>query len=116
MRTVILSFGLLVLMCSAGVYGVYSYFSRDAEMRASERRYNTKYAEQIAQAQAAHAARAKAADTDDAWGSGADSDLYSEEEELDLDNWYAASASDDGPLDTEPEDYSYLIDDTVPFE
>ena len=113
MRATMLGLGMLVLLCGAGVFGVYSYFSRDAQMREAERSYNMLHADRIAAAQAAHAARLRAQQGKTLPRRSAQAAAASETD-MSLDDWYADAGSQDEPFDPAPEDKSYLINDAAP--
>ncbi len=94
-RSIIMGFGMLVLLCGAGVYGVYSYFGRDAQMRASELRYNTAHADRIAKTQAAAAARLQAEGDETTWAMHGGDTGNSEDDDMSMSDWYANAGSDD---------------------
>ncbi|UOR16352.1 hypothetical protein [Qipengyuania aquimaris] len=127
--------GLLVItgLCAAMLYGVSTYFGRDANMRSAELAFHEKHGTKALPAgrpmksDASVPRRNAPEQTDtsndlDAWygetaddgGNGAPA-TTSSKDRSDLDSWYAAAGSNDGPADTTPPDNSYLVNDTEPF-
>ena len=126
LRTTFIGLGVIITLCAAMLYGISSYFSREAGMRDAEMAFQDK-----------HGTKALAPSRQMQSGTGSSSQSTTPvgqppaEEELDLDSWYAesstegeassldswyaAAGSNDGPADTTPPDNSYLINDTEPF-
>ena len=114
-RATLIGLFVIVALCAGGLFAVFSYFGRDAEMRSAELAYQAAHADEIASAQARHAARHA-----DEPGGGVDygggSEKPASEEEIALDDWYASAGTDEGPFDPTPEDNSWLINDAQPIE
>ncbi|NNC51675.1 MAG: hypothetical protein HKO08_01385 [Erythrobacter sp.] len=126
LRTTFIGLGVIVGLCAAMLYGISSYFGREAGMRDAEMAFQDK-----------HGTKRIAPSRQMQSGTGSSSKSTRPEvqppaaEELDLDSWYAESGSEgaapsleswyasagsnDGPADTTPTDNSYLINDTEPF-
>ncbi|MBT8427521.1 MAG: hypothetical protein KJO02_05780 [Erythrobacter sp.] len=126
LRTTFIGLGVIVGLCAAMLYGISSYFDREAGMRDAEMAFQDK-----------HGTKTLAPSRQMQSGTGSSSKSTRPEvqppaaEELDLDSWYAESGSEgaapsleswyasagsnDGPADTTPTDNSYLINDTEPF-
>ena len=114
LRSTFIALGLIIALCGGGLYLLNNAFSREAQMRDAELGFVETHKEEIA---AANARLNATRDSDE-------TEYYEEtetapadegEEPLSLDAWYAGAGSSDGPADTVPEDYSYLVNDTEPY-
>ena len=114
LRSTFIALGLIIALCGGGLYLLNNAFSREAQMRDAELGFVETHKEEIA---AANARLNATRDSDE-------TEYYEEtetapadegEEPLSLDSWYAGADSSDGPADTVPEDYSYLVNDTEPY-
>ena len=112
-RSTLLALGLIVAFCAAGLYGVNAFFGREAEMRSAERDFRIANHEAIqARIDRLNAeANGGAIDNSTPWD---EDTATSEASSTDLDDWYAAAGSNDGPADVSPEDKSYLINEAEP--
>jgi hypothetical protein len=126
LRTTFIALFFIIGLCAAMLYGVSSYFSRDAGMRSAELAFQDKHQSaevapsRIMESGTSRSSNSAASDTTaaqpetapdlDAWYAG-----ETETAATSLDAWYAAAGASDGPVDTAPRDDSYLINDTEPF-
>lgn len=125
LRTTLIGLLVIVGMCAAMLYGISSYFGRDASMRDAEIAFQEKHkADGVAPSRQMESGvsfkpkreKTATAATDDtmdleSWYDGAGAGGA----DADIDSWYAAAGSNEGPADTTPIDNSYLINDTEPF-
>ena len=133
LRATFIGLFLITGLCAAMLYGVSTYFGRDANMRSAELAFHEKHGTKTLPAgrpmksDASAPRRNAAAQTDtsnelDAWygetgddGGNVAPATTKGKAMSDLDSWYAAAGSNDGPADTTPPDNSYLVNDTEPF-
>lgn len=133
MRATFVGLFLITGLCAAMLYGVSTYFGRDANMRSAEIAFHEKHGtkalpvgrpmESVDSApRRTAAARTDTSSDLDAWygetaddGGSVTADTGPAAAGTDLDSWYAAAGSNDGPADTTPPDNSYLVNDTEPF-
>lgn len=133
MRATFIGLFVIIGLCAAMLYGISSYFGRDANMRSAELAFQEKHGTKAlpagrtmeSGASPVRRAAVKQADTPidlDAWygetadgGGAVTPDTDPAAAGTDLDSWYAAAGSNDGPADTTPPDNSYLVNDTEPF-
>ena len=127
LRTTFIALFFIIGLCAAMLYGVSSYFSRDAGMRSAELAFQDKHQSaevapsRIMESGTSRSSNSAASDPAavqpetapdlDAWYAGETSETAA----TSLDDWYAAAGASDGPVDTAPRDDSYLINDTEPF-
>ena len=106
LRSTFVGLALIIALCGASLYLMKSYFGRDAQMRDAERNFLSEHA----------AGPAISSEASPAWSeAAAGREGTPGQEPLTLDNWYADAGADEGPIDTTPEDKSYLINDAQPL-
>lgn len=128
LRSTFIGLFFIIGMCAAMLYGISSYFSRDAGMRSAELAFQEKH-------QSTSVAPSRAMESGGARRSSPSSQPAADETDIDapidldswyagetetasptsLDDWYAAAGTNDGPVETTPRDDSYLINDTEPL-
>ncbi len=126
LRSTFIGLAIIVGLCVAMLYGILSYFGREAGMRNAELAFQDEHgAKTLApsrQVQSGisssprrtkpHAQPHETEQLDlDSWYAQSESDGTAPS----LESWYAAAGSKDGPVETTPSDNSYLINDTEPF-
>ncbi len=110
LRSTFIGLALIIALCGGGLYVLQSYFGREAQMRSSERTFLTKHAAGSA-VQDLTSSKASMALGD----APTDTASPSPDEPITLDSWYADAGVNEGPVDTAPEDKSYLINDAKPL-
>ena len=114
LRSTFIALGLIIALCGAGLYLLNNAFSREAQMRDAELGFAEAHSDEIAAANARLNAK-RDSDEDEYYEEMETAPADEGEEPLSLDSWYAGAGSSDGPADTTPEDYSYLVNDTEPY-
>ena len=124
LRTTFIGLAIIVGLCAAMLFGISSYFGREAGMRDAEIAFQEKHkAGGVApsrQMESGTSFKPKREKTAAATGDGMDLEEWygvadSGASDADLDSWYASAGSSEGPADTAPVDNSYLINDTEPY-
>jgi hypothetical protein len=110
LRSAFIGITLIIALCGGGLYVLQSYFGREAQMRSSERTFL-----------AEHVAGSAVPDSTQSDAPAILGDVPPElarsspQEPMTLDSWYADAGAAEGPVDTTPEDKSYLINDAKPL-
>lgn len=128
LRSTFIALFLIIGLCAAMLYGVSSYFGRGADMRNAELAFQEKHGKPgISAGRAVESgtrfrktkkaepvsppATADTGSNPDGWY--AATGIPGEGD--DLSSWYAEAGSLDGPVDPQPEENSFLINDTQPL-
>ena len=110
LRSTFIGIALIIVLCGGGLYVLQSYFGREAQMRSSERTF-------LAEHTAGSTLPGSTPREAPAMLGNVPPELArsSPQEPMTLDSWYADAGVAEGPVDTTPEDKSYLINDAKPL-
>lgn len=110
LRSTFIGIALIIVLGGGGLYVLQSYFGREAQMRSSERTFLAEHAAGST-VPVSTPSEAPAILGDDP----PELARSSPQEPMTLDSWYADAGVAEGPVDTTPEDKSYLINDAKPL-